>query len=261
MKKQILDECDYDFIKGKVFKERKYNYNLTCKYRVEEERGSFFYILNSPLFYDLGSQAFSYTQEILGNYLKNCFKKLNVTRYAKVFIVGLGNPRLSADALGERVFEKVLKTGDILSKYNNLRFTQGIATNIYANTGIDTDRLIKAVVDKEKPDLVIVIDSLATSNIERLGMSFQLTNTSLQPGGALNSNNKILSKEMLGVETLFIGVPFIYKYEKENKVYYLSSKDTDYNVKICANVIANSLNSQLFPSLKKSEIEDLIFNI
>lgn len=260
MKKQILDECSFDFLDKKAFKTRSYNYSINCLYRIENDINNFFYIINSPIMYELGRVASEYTEDMIVNYLKTAFKRLNFNHKNKVLLVGLGNPRLSADSLGEKVFSKVLKTGDILSKYNNLCFVQGIAPNIYANTGIKTDKIIKAIIKEEKPQLVIIVDSLATNNLDRLAKSFQLTNTSMQPGGAMNKFNKVLTKENLGVKTLFIGVPLMYKHLTEDgDETLLSPKDIDYEVKNCSLILANALNRVLFPNLKKSEIEDLVF--
>ena len=47
--------------------------------------------------------------------------------------------------------------------------------DVYSKTGIKTQELIEAVVNKIKPSLVVVIDSLGTYKEMRLASSFQIS--------------------------------------------------------------------------------------
>lgn len=81
--------------------------------------------------------------------------------------------------------------------------------DVYGNTNIMSFDVVSGVVKQLKPDLVLLIDSLATKNIKRLACSFQFCDIGILPGGALGNQNKMISKKTLGVPCVVIGVPFM----------------------------------------------------
>ena len=120
--------------------------------------------------------------------------------FSKVLIVGLGNPTYEADSLGTYVSDMIELIPDRLLKF--LPMTS-------ARTGIESHDLIKAVVDKIKPTVVIAIDSLATIAPKRIGKCYQITSAGLVPGSGVGNDRQILGEDTLGVSVLAIGVPFV----------------------------------------------------
>ncbi len=78
-----------------------------------------------------------------------------------------------------------------------------------ANTGIETFDIITSIVNKIKPKLLIVIDSLASSSIDRINKTIQITNTGIHPGSGVGNHRKELSQDTLGIPVLAIGVPTV----------------------------------------------------
>ncbi|MBO4554466.1 MAG: GPR endopeptidase [Clostridia bacterium] len=145
-----------------------------------------------------------------------------------VLVVGLGNGKISADALGEKVFERVDVSDANNANCTRKRSVFAVSTGVFAKTGVQSARIVLALVRELKPSFVVLVDSLATSSINRVGKSFQLSTAGITPGKGVGEKNESISKALLGVPVLSIGVPTlltlpttIYGVTKD----YLASKD------------------------------------
>ena len=69
--------------------------------------------------------------------------------------------------------------------------------------------LLLNLVKLLKPDYIIVIDSLASSSIERVNKTIQITDTGIHPGSGIGNNRKEISKKILGIPVIAIGVPTV----------------------------------------------------
>ena len=107
-------------------------------------------------------------------------------------------------------------------------------------TGISSFKLIRLVVEDLKPDLIILVDSLATSDITSLNRVIEMNDTGIIPGSALRTNKEI-NKKTFGIPILSIGVPLLYK-AKENlfESIYLKRE-----LEKISTVLANSLNQSI----------------
>ena len=76
-------------------------------------------------------------------------------------------------------------------------------------TGIETSDLIKGVVDTVNPDFVIIVDALASSSIERVNKTIQMTDAGINPGSGVGNKRKEISVDTLGVPVVAIGVPTV----------------------------------------------------
>ncbi|MDD4802678.1 MAG: GPR endopeptidase, partial [Syntrophomonas sp.] len=65
------------------------------------------------------------------------------------------------------------------------------------------------LVVKVKPAVLIVVDSLAAQNVDRIGTTIQMGNTGIQPGGGIGNARHALTQEELGVPVIAIGCPTI----------------------------------------------------
>lgn len=267
MKRLIFDEFD---------SENKFNFKPKCKkydfdicafdYSIDKKQSKksgidigTYTIINSPQMHELGNICYDYTQKLFKKYILKVLRLLGFNSNSNIFVVGLGNDKLLSDSLGRKVVDKVFMSRGLKKFNSTMSSVCGISPNIYANTGIETFDIINAVAKEIKPDIVLVVDSLATNSLSRLGRSFQVTTSSMEPGGAMESKNKILSKESLGFDCIFVGVPLIYTTNIDGKKTMFNDKDIDLHVRKCAKIISNSLNEIFFPSLSKNEIDDLLY--
>ena len=58
-----------------------------------------------------------------------------------------------------------------------------IAPGVMAQTGIETEEVLQGIIRKTKPDLVIVVDALASRSVQRLCTTVQITDTALETAG------------------------------------------------------------------------------
>ena len=145
--------------------------------------------------------------EILGRLIKIDTKKT-------ALIVGLGNWQVTPDALGPKVTEKIMVTRHLQTVMpeaidDSVRPVCSIAPGVLGVTGIETVEIIKGVVEKIKPDLVICIDALAARRVQRVNTTIQIGDTGISPGAGVGNNRKQINEETLGVKVIAIGVPTV----------------------------------------------------
>ena len=129
-----------------------------------------------------------------------------------IMVVGLGNSRSTPDSLGPEVINNILVTrhlfelGEVEDGYLNVCSLKPQVTGV---TGIETIDMIEGVVSKLKVDLIIVIDALASSSLERVNRTIQITDGGIEPGSGVGNNRGEISFKKLGVPVIAIGVPTI----------------------------------------------------
>lgn len=133
---------------------------------------------------------------------------------SKILIVGLGNWNITPDALGPKVVERVLVTRQFFVNYNKetdetVANVAALSPGVMGITGIETGEIVKGVVEKVKPDLVIAIDSLASRKMDRVSTTIQISDTGINPGAGVGNNRMELSKKNLGVPVIGIGIPTV----------------------------------------------------
>ncbi len=131
-----------------------------------------------------------------------------------VLLVGLGNWNATPDALGPHVIKYSLVTRH-LHEYapqelsGNLRPVCALSPGVLGITGIETAEIIKGVVDRVHPDLVIAVDALAAGSVERIATTIQLADTGINPGSGLGHRRPGINQETMGVPVIAIGVPTV----------------------------------------------------
>jgi len=133
---------------------------------------------------------------------------------ATFLVVGLGNWNATPDALGPQVVSKLLVTRHLFEHAppeltGGLRPLSALAPGVLGLTGIETVDIIKGVVDKVKPEAVIVIDALAARNAERVSTTIQISDTGINPGAGVGNRRMAISKDVLGIPVIAVGVPTV----------------------------------------------------
>lgn len=132
----------------------------------------------------------------------------------KTLVVGLGNWNVTPDALGPKVVNKILVTRHFFEAYKKtedetMANVSAISPGVMGLTGIETGEIIKGIVEKTKPDLVIAVDALASRKMERVSSTIQISDTGISPGSGVGNKRKGLNKEYLGIPVIAIGVPTV----------------------------------------------------
>lgn len=192
-----------------------------------------YYILNCPEFYNFGIECYYYITTLIRKKLKELLRK-EKTGKGKVLVVGLGNPDIISDRLGKAVFDQ-MEINPLSKKSRVIKF----CPNIFFLTGIDTMKMVKMIVEEFNIKMVLIIDSLTTQNINRLGSSFQITTAGITPGSGLNRFGKVIDKKTIGTSCISIGVPFMTLSKNGEKI--LTLKDARENIETCGYIIANAI--------------------
>jgi len=133
----------------------------------------------------------------------------------EVLVIGLGNDDITPDALGPLTAKQIFATRHIsteLSEFEDfagLRAVSVLAPGVLGQTGIEVAEIAKAICEKIKPSVVVVIDALACSEISRLGKTIQISNTGISPGSGVKNSRKELSEKTLNAPVIAIGVPTV----------------------------------------------------
>ena len=132
-----------------------------------------------------------------------------------VFAVGLGNAELTADAVGPATVENLVATRHLKEHEPLLYDAAGcslpsaLAPGVLGQTGIEAQELIRGVVDKTRPDVVLVIDALAARDCSRLASTVQLSDVGISPGSGVGNHRAAITRETLGVPVIALGVPTV----------------------------------------------------
>ncbi len=133
---------------------------------------------------------------------------------SSILVVGLGNMYVTPDALGPKVVQNIDITRHILNFAKelvepNTRAVSAISPGVLGTTGIETSEIVTSVVSKTTPDMIIVIDSLASQSVHRVGNTIQLSNTGITPGAGVRNKREGINKETMGIPVISIGVPTV----------------------------------------------------
>ena len=106
-------------------------------------------------------------------FMKILKELLNNLKATDPLIIGLGNSQVLCDSLGVTTTNKIMATNHF-TDFLNLPKVAIFNPEVTEKTGISSFSLIEMVVKKLKPSMIIMIDSLATSNKCYLNNHFQL---------------------------------------------------------------------------------------
>ena len=152
-------------------------------------------------------------EKYLTQELSKFLKILNIKERDEGLIIGLGNRFSTPDSLGPKVIDSIMVTRHLFELNTNvkegIRSIAAISPGVMANTGIETFDIIDSIIKRIQPKFVIVIDALASSSIDRINQTIQLTDTGIHPGSGVGNHRKELSSSTLGIPVLAIGVPTV----------------------------------------------------
>lgn len=200
-----------------------------------------------------------------------------IDKNKSVMIVGLGNLYVTPDALGSKVVNGIEVTRHILEFAkemidSNTREVSAICPGVMGNTGIQTSEIISAVSEIVKPEYIIVIDSLMSKSIKRVGSSIQISNTGITPGSGITGINNSIDSDSTGATVISLGVPMVVdmatitndalskiennddeKGERYHQIanvldtenYIVTPKDIDELIEIMSEIISESINKAM----------------
>ena len=148
---------------------------------------------------------------IVGKVMK---RLVDISEEKLVLVVGLGNWNVTPDSLGPKVVERTMITRHLKQVMpdaidDSVRPVCAIAPGVLGITGIETGEVIKALVEKIKPDLVICVDALGSRRLERVNRTIQIGDTGISPGAGVGNHRMQINEKSLGIKVLAVGVPTV----------------------------------------------------
>ncbi len=170
-----------------------------------------------------------------------------------VLVLGVGNRRVTADALGPRTAQKVLVTmgaGHELP-IRGIRPVAAVAPGVSAATGLSLQALAAALVGAVRPAALLCVDSLCSAEPERLGRSIQLSDAGLAP--AEPGSARHLDAAALGVPVIAAGIPTLMAAE-EGKDLVVTPRALDSVIAHGAALLGAAINRALQPRLTLNQL-------
>ncbi|WHH60434.1 GPR endopeptidase [Petroclostridium sp. X23] len=153
-------------------------------------------------------------EDVCKTLAKEIYNLIKIDKKSNVLVVGLGNWNVTPDALGPKVVSSLMVTRHLLEYIpeqidEGVRPVCAIAPGVLGLTGIETGEIIRGIVDRVKPDLVIAIDALASRRLDRVSTTIQIADTGINPGSGVGNKRMGLTLQTLGVPVIAIGVPTV----------------------------------------------------
>ncbi len=197
-----------------------------------------------------------------------CLKKLLKNTPKNVLVVGLGNREITSDCIGPHTAERILATRHIKGEFaqkvglEKLKSVSVIEPGVLGKTGIETAETVSALVQKIKPDAVIVIDALCAQNAENLFSVIQFCDSGISPGSGVKNTRRELSEKTLGIPTVAIGVPTVVEAKSITldleRALLVTPKDADLLSRHISELLAQAINVFLQPDCDREIILNLV---
>ncbi len=139
----------------------------------------------------------------------------NLLSNKTVLVAGLGNRRISSDALGVLTVEKINVTRHVALmnpnefKLQNICSVCAVNCGVMGETGIRSLEILQGAVGQINPSVIIAVDALAAGAVERLGATIQITDAGVSPGAGIGNRQSSISRSTLNIPVIAIGVPTV----------------------------------------------------
>lgn len=208
---------------------------------------------------------------------------------SSVLVAGLGNERITADAIGPATVEKLIVTRHIKNERPSLFEELGLydlcaaTPGVLGQTGIESAVVIRGIAEKIRPDMILAVDALASRDLGRLVTTVQLCNTGIRPGSGVGNARPALLPEEMGIPVISIGVPTVVdaatlaadaigmftdrkaegdtireKWSENGLNFFVTPKETDQIISVMASFIGYGINLALNNELSYEDMLSLI---
>ena len=152
--------------------------------------------------------------ETLAGYLKQFLTPRK--KESSVLVAGLGNRKVTPDALGPYVVDHLNISRHIVREYGKyamgeekVQMVSAIVPGVMGQTGMETVEIIKGIVKETRPDILVVIDALAARSSRRLNRTIQISDAGIHPGSGVGNHRCGITEATVGVPVIAIGVPTV----------------------------------------------------
>ena len=225
-----MNNYDIYSIKSNLIIDKKTHYKIENKIKVITQKEK--EIIYKTIYFNNINKEIKHT---IKNTLNFYLKIYNISKGSHIFIVGIGNDNYTSDSVGPKTL-KYVKVNSYLNNFgimNNKTIISALEPGVLAETGILTDKTISCIANEIKPDLIILIDSFISNNINNLNHTIEIANKSI--------------KSFFNIPTITIGVTTAVEVKFSNKSfnykpYILSTKDIDKYVDSISKIVGTAIN-------------------
>ena len=186
---------------GKIRQKRGWN----------EAHGRYTVFFTDPI-WNMSEKTFFEVRQLLSEelfrFLSDAWKE-EENREKLLLVAGLGNPNMTADALGARVVDRVDVTRKIREDEKSPVKLCAVSLGVLGTTGIETFEHVDALCRYLHPSAVLTVDALSAKSQSHVGAAIQISSGGISPGGGVGRPQKILSSKTLGVPVVSIGIPTV----------------------------------------------------
>ena len=169
-----------------------------------------------------------------------------------VLVLGVGNRRVTADALGPRTVQKIFVTmGPRRIPMKGIRPVAAAAPGVSSVTGLSLRQLAGALVRELRPAALLCVDSLCSSEPERLGRTLQFSDTGLHPDRPDSARH--LDAARLGLPVIAAGIPTLMQAE-EGRDLVVTPRELDSVIAHGAALLGTAINRALQPGLTVAQL-------
>ena len=170
-----------------------------------------------------------------------------------VLVLGVGNRRITADALGPRTVQRILVTmgAGAAPPVRGLRPVAAVAPGVAAATGLSLQQLAAALVGQLRPAAVVCVDSLCSAEGQRLGRTVQFSDSGLYPAQA--DHTRHLTRDTVGVPVVAAGIPTLMQ-AQEGADLVVTPRALDSVIAHGAALLAGAVNRALQPRLTVQQL-------
>lgn len=258
--------------KSQIEEYRVNNINIQKLYLDDEKSKKYnkkkglYYTITTNAIIDIIHDEGNDISKAVSEVLEEIYDQYNLTQNSYILVLGLGNEDVTPDSLGPKVIKNIFVTkhlSDLGLLEDGLGIVGAIAPGVMGQTGIETSDIIKALVKKTKPQMVLVVDALASRSLHRVNRTIQITTSGINPGSGVGNKRKEISMDTLGVPVVAIGVPTVvdiasiffdfkeYFNEEKDVIndiketelnFMVTNKDIDEMMNMMADIISKSIN-------------------
>ncbi len=197
-----------------------------------------------------------------------------------VLVCGLGNERITPDALGPKCSDLIFATRHIPERMQKqlglerLRPVARLTPGVLGQNGMETGEILLGVIRQFSPAALITVDALASRRLERLGCTVQISDTGITPGSGVGNARKEISEKTMGVPVIAIGVPTVVdaatlacdligkdcedKTEPHGQKMMVTPREIDLLIERAAKLVAFAVNKALQPHLDAEDMALLV---
>ena len=223
-----------------------------------------YYTFDLKKFIERRENSFSDAAEVLAELLK----RFDAVKIGGSFLIAcLGNGRITPDAVGPKCADSLIVTRHLISSapetFAAFSSVAVLRTGVLGTSGIESADTLKAICNSIRPDCVIAVDALASSELSRLCKTVQLCDSGISPGSGVGNNRTQLSAETLGVPVIAIGVPTVidaaaFTDDENAKGLFVTPRNVDELVASVSKLIAYGINIALHDGLTVSDVDMLV---